>query len=503
MSGPKTLAQVRKAVNDGANVVPLVRQFHADTLTPVGAFLRIRQPDEPSFLLESVEGGEHFARYSFLGARPLETITVENGVAGFRRSDGEGVLEGCPFKALGERLERFRALDEPGLPRFCGGAVGHVGYEMVRYLEPSVDLKVPEGPEARLMVFGNVVAFDRLKHRVLLIASVIADGSGSLKSAYDKAVDALDDMEERLRRPPGAPSSLIDLAGDGTGAFPDGPGLKGQMGAEAFMDGVRRLKRRIKAGDIFQAVLSEQFDVPLKADPFEVYRRLRAINPSPYMFFVGTRDDAVLGASPEMLVRVDGDKVQTRPIAGTRPRGADDAEDQRHERNLLASVKERAEHIMLVDLGRNDVGRVARPGTVRVPSLMQVERYSHVMHMVSSVQAVMRRGLSPWDAFAACFPAGTVSGAPKIRAMQLVSGIEPVPRGPYAGAVVYRDFRGNLDSCITIRSLSVKGRGDARRAVFQAGAGIVADSRPASELREIQSKAGAVLESIGLAQERP
>lgn len=499
----KTLAQVRRAVADGTNVVPLVREFHTDLLTPVAAFLRLTRRDEPAFLLESVEGGERFARYSFLGTRPFEVLTVENGVARYRRAETEGRIEGCPFRSLGERLDRFKALYEPGLPRFCGGAVGHVGYEMVRHLEPSVNLRAPDGEEARLMVFSDVAVFDRLRHRVLLIANVMADGSVPVSRAYGRAVDALEEMEERMSHASpleGTPIAPVRTP-TGESRLPSrAPSLQGRMGSEAFMAGVRRLKSHVRAGDIFQAVLSDQFEVPLKRDPFNVYRWLRAVNPSPYMFYIGTSDDAVLGASPEMLVRVEGREIETRPIAGTRPRGSTDGEDLRHERNLLASVKERAEHIMLVDLGRNDLGRVARPGSVEVPSLMQVERYSHVMHMVSSVRGSLRRGVSPWDAFAACFPAGTVSGAPKIRAMQLVSGIEQTPRGPYAGAVVYRDFGGNLDSCIAIRSLSVRTAGRKRRATLQAGAGIVADSQPERELHEIRSKAQAVLEAIRLSE---
>jgi len=494
----KSLKDVRAALRRGANVVPLVREFQSDTLTPVAAFLRLARPAEPSFLLESVEGGERLARYSFLGARPFETLTVVRGEVRCVRGRETLRLPGCPFRTLGERLERYRALPEPGLPRFCGGAVGFVGYEMIRHLEPTVRLDPPPGPEARLAVFGSVVAFDRLRHRLLLISNVIAEAGVPLTRAYRAADDELDRMELRLRRPQPAERASPPAAG-----APGRPSLpRPRLGARAFMDGVRRLKEDIRAGEIFQAVFSDRFDVPVRCSSFEVYRRLRSINPSPYMFYIGSDDDAVLGTSPEMLVRVEGRMAETRPIAGTRPRGASEEDDRRLERSLLASVKERAEHVMLVDLGRNDLGRVAQPGSVHVPSLMQVERYSHVMHIVSSVRAKLRRGASPWDAFAACFPAGTVSGAPKIRAMQLVAALEREPRGLYAGAVVYRDFRGNLDSCIAIRSVSISGRGGERRACVQAGAGIVADSRPAAELSEIRAKAGATLQAIRLAEGR-
>ncbi|MCP4617399.1 MAG: anthranilate synthase component I, partial [Bradyrhizobium sp.] len=390
-------------------------------------------------------------------------------------------------------LQRYRALPEPGLPPFCGGAVGHVGYEMVRHLEPSCGLPAPDGVETRLSVFGDVAAFDQVRHRLLLIANVLKPERGSLRTAYRRAQDALDFMELRITRAAAAGGKRRKAPRRASRPL-------SLLGPRAFQAGVRQLKSRIRAGDIFQAVLSERFDVPLRCGPFDVYRRLRTINPSPYMFYIGHDTDAVLGASPETLVRIENGRVETRPIAGTRPRGADAEEDLRFERQLLASVKERAEHLMLVDLGRNDVGRIARPGSVIVPSFMQVERYSHVMHIVSSVQGRLRRGATSWEAFAACFPAGTVSGAPKIRAMQLLGEIEPEPRGLYAGAVVYHDFHGNLDSAIAIRSLSAQGSGASRRARVQAGAGIVADSRPAAELREVRAKAGAMLEAIRQAE---
>ena len=490
----KTLKQVKAAFARGANAVPLVREMPADTLTPVAAFLRLDARRGPSFLLESVEGGERLARYSFLGTEPIETLTVENGEAVARDALGrEERLPGNPFFALGKRIAAYRAPVEPGLPRFCGGAVGTVGYEMVRYLEPSVRLAPAEDPEAKLHVFKNVVAFDHVRHRMLLIANVIAGRGASAGGAYRAACRSLDEMQRRLSRPrresPRRPNGGSNGASE-TAALGRGP----------FAAGVERLKAHIRAGDIFQGVLSDRFETPLNCEPFAVYRALRAVNPSPYMFFLGDRDEAVLGASPEMLVRVEDGAVETRPIAGTRPRGRDEAEDLRLERNLLASVKERAEHVMLVDLGRSDVGRVARPGSVAVPSYMQIERYSHVMHLVSSVRGRLRRGITPWEAFAACFPAGTVSGAPKIRAMQLISEIELVPRGLYAGAVVYYGFGGTLDSAIAIRSLSVRRVAGKRWGRFQAGAGIVADSNAKREREELMNKSRAMREAIRLAQ---
>ena len=489
----KTLKQVKAALARGANAVPLVREMPADTLTPVAAFLRLAERRRPSFLLESVEGGERLARYSFLGTDPFETLTVENGAAVARNAAGRAEsLPGNPFSALGKRIAAYRAPLEPGLPRFCGGAVGTVDYEMVRYLEPSVRLATAENPEAKLHVFKNVVAFDHVRHRMLLIANVISNGNVS--AAYRAACRALDEMQARLSRPRresqrravGRPKSVKEP--------------EAALGRRSFSAGVERLKAHIRAGDIFQGVLSDRFETSLSCEPFSVYRALRAVNPSPYMFFLGDSEEAVLGASPEMLVRVEDGAVETRPIAGTRPRGRDEAEDLRLERSLLASVKERAEHVMLVDLGRSDVGRVARPGSVTVPSYMQVERYSHVMHLVSSVRGRLRSGVSPWEAFAACFPAGTVSGAPKIRAMQLISEIERVPRGLYAGAVVYYGFGGTLDSAIAIRSLSVRRVAGKRRARFQAGAGIVADSNAGREREELMNKSRAMREAIRLAQ---
>ncbi|MBI4352013.1 MAG: chorismate-binding protein [Elusimicrobia bacterium] len=479
----KTLSQVKQAFRKGYNAVPLIRELAVDTFTPVEAFLRLTRGGGPSFLLESVDGGERVARYSFLGYRPFESISVRDGKLfpeGRRYSGG-------PFRELGRRLTRFRAPREPGLPRFCGGAVGYAGYEMFRHLEPSVPLVPPPDDEARFMLFSNIVVFDRVRQSMFLIANVL-DGPRPA-DRYRAAVSALDEMERRLLRPVRAVRPAAAAAGPGSVA-------RAILGRRAFCEGVRRIKRHIRAGDIFQAVLSDRFALDLKVPPFSVYRALRAINPSPYMFYMDFGDRVALGASPEMLLRLEDGAIETRPIAGTRPRGLSEKEDERQKKNLLASVKERAEHVMLVDLGRNDIGRVARPGSVRVPSFMQVERYSHVMHLVSSVRGRLKAGMPPWEAFASCFPAGTVTGAPKIRAMQILSGIEPVPRGLYAGAAVYCDFGGNIDSAIAIRSLYVRRRGGKRTAFIQAGAGIVADSKPELEYREVRNKARAMLEAI-------
>ncbi len=446
---------------------PIVRELPGDLLTPVGAYLRLRGRG-PSFLLESGASSGGAARWSFVGAGPAEALAVTGGVA---RAGGRA-LPGNPFGALGRYLERLRASSIPGLPPFAGGAVGWVGYEMVRHLEPSTGLKAPAGPEARLWVFPDVVAFDHARSRIVLVSN-----GGSLKRLDALAARLAAPLRERPRR--GRPAAVRPL-----------------MSRAAYEAGVRRLKGHIRAGDIFQAVLSAPFETETAAAPADVYRALRRLNPSPYLFLLEDEGEAWLGASPETLVRCQDGILETRPIAGTRPRGTSAEEDARREKDLCASVKEGAEHLMLVDLGRNDIGRVAAPGSVRVPVFRSVERYSHVMHLVSTVTGRLAAGKTAWDALASCFPAGTVSGAPKIRAMSLLGGLEREPRGFYAGAVVYRDYHGNLDSAIAIRSLCMTRRGGRWLVRAQAGAGIVADSRPAAEWREVRAKAAAALAAV-------
>ncbi|MBI3299631.1 MAG: anthranilate synthase component I family protein [Elusimicrobia bacterium] len=447
---------------------PILRELPGDLLTPVGAYLRLRGKS-PSFLLESGASSGGAARWSFLGTGPVETLTVKDGAA---RSSTEGVLPGNPFMALGKRLAARRAADVPGLPPFAGGAVGWVGYEMMRHLEPKAGLKTPPGDEARLWVFPEVVAFDHARGRLLLVSN-----SGSR--------GALDALQRRLS----SPVREAKVSNTKTA-------VRGLMSAAAYQAGVRKIKEHIRAGDVFQAVLSAPFETSSSSSPAEVYRRLRRLNPSPYMFLLEDGPEAWLGASPETLVRCHQGNLETRPIAGTRPRGAGPEEDARRERDLKASVKEGAEHLMLVDLGRNDLGRVARPGSVRVPVFRSIERYSHVMHLVSTVTGRLGPGRTAWDALAAAFPAGTVSGAPKIRAMSILGGLESEPRGFYAGAVVYHDFHGNLDSAIAIRSLRMKRERAGWLVRAQAGAGIVADSRPAAEWAEVNAKAAAALAAV-------
>ncbi len=461
----------------GGGPVPVYRAVPGDLRTPVSAFLSLAARSERAFLLESIVGGERVARYSFLGRDPVATLEVlSTGVVvteGERTTvDPRGLLE-----ALRARLGP-PAAEVPGLPRFTGGAVGYLTWDAVRLFERIPDRHArTDAPLASFSFYRSLVAFDHVSQRLLLVA-ICEPGS---RKDWERAQETLDRMEEDLgweRRPATArraeaPDGLE--LGDGT----------------AFREGVVRAKEYITAGDIFQVVLSRQKTLSCGLDPFTVYRALRMVNPSPYMTFLKDGDTAVAAASPEMLVRVEGRRVEMRPIAGTRPRG-DGRSDADIERELLGDEKERAEHLMLVDLGRNDVGRVSRYGTVTVPELMRVEHYSHVAHIVSSVTGELREGKDALDALAATFPAGTLSGAPKIRAMEIIDELEPGRRGLYGGAMGYLDLRGNLDFCIAIRTLFFRGG----KVTLQAGAGIVADSDPAAEERETSAKAGALFEAL-------
>ncbi len=457
--------------------VPVFRAVPGDLRTPVSAFLSLAARSERAFLLESVVGGERLARYSFLGRDPVATL--EARTRGVVVTEGERThLESRGLlPALRARMGP-PAVEIPGLPRFTGGAVGYLTWDAVRLFEKIPDRHGPaDAPLASFFFYRSLVAFDHVGQRLVLIA--VAD-PGS-RQAWERAQQTLDGLEEDLgweRRPATKPRtespSGLDL-GDGA----------------AFRSAVARAKEYIAQGDIFQVVLSRQQTLPCGLDPFTVYRALRMVNPSPYMYFLKDGDAAVAGASPEMLVRVEGRRVEMRPIAGTRPRG-DGRSDTDVERELLADEKERAEHLMLVDLGRNDAGRVCRYGSVSVPELMRVEHYSHVAHLVSSVTGELMEGKDALDALAATFPAGTLSGAPKIRAMEIIDELEPGRRGLYGGALGYLDLRGNLDFCIAIRTLLFRGG----RVTLQAGAGIVADSDPAAEERETDAKAGALFEAL-------
>jgi anthranilate synthase component 1 len=470
--------------------VPVCKEIMADLLTPVSAFLKIAEHSDYAFLLESVEGGEQVARYSFLGKDPFLILRAREGRTLVER-DGESVASNTPFlEELRSTMARFRSPHVPGLPRFTGGAVGYLGYDAVPWFEP-----VPIPPRAEdeqpaddagFMVYDTVLAFDHVQHRILLTANARVGADDDLKALYQFACAKIAFLERELER------SLSAAA-----APSEGPSdVRSNLAQDAFESHVVAAKAAIAAGEIYQVVLSQRFETSLSADPFTVYRALRHVNPSPYMFFIRMGATSIVGASPEMLVRVEGRRVETHPIAGTRPRGADADEDLRLAEELKASEKERAEHVMLVDLGRNDIGRVAEFGTVRVPQYMSLERYSHVMHLVSIVEGRLAGDRDRLDALVACFPAGTVSGAPKVRAMEIIASLEPTRRGIYAGAVGYLDFAGNLDFCIAIRTIVIEGR----RALVQAGAGIVADSDPAAEYEETRDKARALLRAIELAE---
>jgi anthranilate synthase component I len=475
-----------------ATLVPVVKSVMADLLTPVSAFLAIAGNEPNAFLLESVERGEQIGRYTFLGARPYMQVRAEAGNVVVQRGKQEEKRQGSAIQVIKELLRQHRPAIVPGLPPFTAGAVGYFSYDAVRQLEnigrhAKDDLSLPD---CVLMFFDRLLAFDHLRHQIHIIAN--ADVSReSPRRAYDRAAADIAILEKKLAaglRPAHWHKTSTKKAGK----------LKVHAGTtrKRFVDAVERAKEYIAAGDIFQVVLSQRLDFVPGVAPFDIYRALRAVNPSPYLYFLRMGDTHVLGSSPEMLVRVTGRKLEYRPIAGTHPRGRDEADDQRLEQQMLHDEKERAEHVMLVDLGRNDLGRVSEYGSVKVKDLMYVERYSHVMHIVSALEGKLRHDLDALDAFAACFPAGTLSGAPKVRAMQIIEELEPTRRGVYGGAVLYADFDGNLDSCIAIRTMVMQGR----KAYLQAGAGIVADSDPESEFEESMNKAQAVLRAVGTAR---
>jgi anthranilate synthase component I len=477
------LDEVRELARD-YNLVPLRHTFIADCETPVSAYLKLRGGG-PSFLLESAEQGQRIGRWSFLGFHPRATI---------RMSLGE---HPDPYAAVADELGRYRIAPLEGLPPFAGGAVGLFGYDLVRSAEPTVGEPNPDDvgiPDLALMVTDVLVAFDHLRHEVTVLANVLVGGHRSgagqagplahddLESAYGQAASAIADVKERLAGP-------VPQFGRGRREPPE---FASNIGSDGFAAAVECAKEYIRAGDAYQVVPSQRWTAECPVDAFSIYRGLRAINPSPYMYFLDFEDFEIAGASPESLVKVEGRHVELKPIAGTRPRTGSDLELTA---DLLADEKERAEHVMLVDLGRNDLGRVCEYGSVEVDELMGVELYSHVIHIVSSVSGTMRADVTPMDAMRAVLPAGTLSGAPKIRAMQIIDELEPVKRGPYGGAVGYLSYTGDLDTCINIRSTFVRDG----TAYLQAGCGIVADSDAGDETRESEAKAGAVMEAIRLA----
>src|SRR5690348_6539078 len=477
------------ALAKDSTLVPVARTVAADLRTPVSAFLSIAAGEPNSFLLESVEGGEKVGRYTFLGMKPYMILRARGGEVTLERGKKRERLEGSAFKALDRLLREHKPARVPGLPPFTAGAVGYFAHDAVRQLEklPALakdDLKLPD---CVLMFFDRLLAFDHVRHEIFIIATANVREQPPEK-AYDRAVRDIAAIEKKLNAP--LPRKYLHTSKPYWGR------LKVQISVkkERFLKTVEKIKDYIMAGDVFQAVPSLRLELEPDVPPFTIYRALRRVNPSPYMYFLRMGDMTVLGSSPEMLVRVTGRKLEYRPIAGTCKRGADEAEDLRLEQELRADEKERAEHVMLVDLGRNDVGRVSDFGTVKVRDLMFVERYSHVMHLVSAIEGQLRKDLSPVDALAACFPAGTLTGAPKVRAMQIIEEVEPVRRGIYGGSVLYADFAGNLDSCIAIRTMLVKGR----KAYVQAGAGIVADSIPENEYQECLNKTQALVRAVEL-----
>jgi len=482
-----TFEQFKELAQRGT-FVPVCKEIVADLLTPVSAFLKVAEHSDHAFLLESVEGGEHVGRYSFLGKDPFLVLRSKGGKTIVDRAGQTSESEQSLIAALRELMAGFHSPFVPGLPRFTGGAVGYLGYDAAAWFEP-VELQQTSDvdDEAGFMLFDTVLAFDHVRHRILIIANARITGDEDLESLYQFACAKIEFVERDLDRPLSKPSRTNGAGLDVTS----------NVSRAEFEQMVRTAKEYIAAGDIYQVVLSQRFEAPIGADPFTVYRALRHVNPSPYMYFLRVDGRSIVGSSPEMLVRVEGRRVETHPIAGTRPRGRNEEEDMRMAEELKRNEKERAEHVMLVDLGRNDVGRVSEYGSVRVPTYMTLERYSHVMHLVSIVEGKLASEHDRLDALVACFPAGTVSGAPKVRAMEIISELENRRRGVYAGAVGYLDFAGNLDFCITIRTVLIENG----RAYVQAGAGIVADSNPAAEYEETRDKAKAVIRALEMAQE--
>ncbi len=469
--------------------VPVCKEVVADLFTPVSAFLKIAEHADYAFLLESVEGGEHVGRYSFLGKDPFLILRARDGRTTFEQAGTLAATDEPFIDALRRLMADFQSPFVPELPRFTGGAVGYLGYGASSWFEPvlgDLGASTDGADTAGFMLFDTVLAFDHVQHRILIIANARITADEELESLYQFACAKIAFLERELERSLSSPArgSAQTLE------------LRSNYTKDAFEAQVRAAKEHIAAGDIYQVVLSQRFEAEVAAEPFTVYRALRHVNPSPYMYFIRMGGVSVVGSSPEMLVRVEGSRVETHPIAGTRPRGRTPDEDLRLGEELKRNEKERAEHVMLVDLGRNDVGRVCEYGSVRVPQFMGLDRFSHVMHLTSIVEGRLAGDRDRFDALVSCFPAGTVSGAPKVRAMQIIHELEPSGRGLYAGAVGYLDFAGNLDFCIAIRTV-IMSKG---KAFVQAGAGIVMDSNPAAEYEETRDKARALVRALELAQ---
>jgi len=483
----KTLEDIRPLAAKG-NVIPLHKEFLPDLDTPISALLKLKRPGHRVFLLESVEVGEKLARFSFLGKDPLYTFSAKGNhveIRGKERRD----IEGDTLAELQTFMDRFRGVDDPDLPAFSGGAVGFVCYDAIRLVEdiPATGKDDFHLPDLHFGIYESFLVFDHIQHKLRIVSNVMVDEFPTLEAAYAAAAAKIASLEAELTKPALLPEPLA--------AEPPVPVWQSNFTEEGFKAGVLKCKEYIKAGDAFQIVLSQRFTTRPAANALTIYRALRTINPSPYMYYLDYGDFEIVGASPETLVKVQNGLAQTKPVAGTRPRGRDEAEDLALEKELIADAKEIAEHVMLVDLGRNDIGRVSQYGTVRVKNFMHVERFSNVMHIVSDVEGKMKPEIHPLRALMSCLPAGTLSGAPKIRAMEIIDGLEPHRRGLYGGSICYMDFRGNLDSCIAIRTMVLKDG----TAYVQAGGGIVADSDPQAEYEETKHKAKAVMRAVELA----
>ena len=484
-----TIVSAARARGKDRIVIPIARRLSADLLTPVSAFLLLRENGKHAFLLESVEGGDKLGRYSFLGKNPYRTIEAHGGQVKVIGRDSDKAPDGDIFAVLQYYLDRWKEVPMPGLPRLTCGAVGFLGYDNVRRIEhlpdePEDDMLLPD---AIWCFYESIVAIDRVRNQLVLMSSAFIDADTHPETAFHRATEQLQRMEEELGGVITHPER-VELS---TG------GLTSNFAREDFENAVRTAKHCIYEGDIFQVVISQRFTLSFSGDPFNLYRALRQINPSPYLFYLDFESVALIGSSPEVLVRLEGKKAELLPIAGTRPRGRTPEEDEQLAQDLLDDPKERAEHLMLVDLGRNDLGRVCETGSVNVDRYAYIERYSHVMHIVSAVSGNLKEGNSPMTVLKACFPAGTVSGAPKVRAMEIIDQLEPTKRGVYAGAVGYIDFSGNMDTCIAIRTMVVRGQD----VFIQAGAGIVADSSPSREFEETENKARALKLALLMAAE--
>ena len=478
-----------RRLSEKGNLIPVYKEILADTYTPVTAFLKLG--GSPSFLLESVEGGEKWARYSFLGSRPAKIVkgrgnTVEV-IEGLRSS--QTFVTDNPIEWIKQEMSSYRPVEVKGLPRFFGGLVGYIGYDMVKFFEPikQREKQGPGLPDFFFMLTDTMLIFDSFEQKIKVVSNAQVNTKDA-DEVYREAEEKIDEIISRLRAP---------LVIGNSGPVDSSREFLSNMPKEAFIEGIEKAKEYVMTGDIVQVVLSQRFERNTTVEPFNIYRALRVINPSPYMYYLDLGEAKIVGSSPEILVRVENGKIVLRPIAGTRKRGATEELDKSLEAELKNDPKEKAEHIMLVDLGRNDVGRVARTGSVKVTELMTVERYSHVMHLVSNVEGDLKEGLDAFDVLASCFPAGTVSGAPKVRAMEIIEELEPDRRGPYAGSVGYLSYSGNMDTCITIRTLIIKDG----KVYVQAGAGIVADSEPEKEYRETLNKAKGMMKAVDMAEE--